>query len=93
VRAGLTAGLPEQEAFGANTPITGAEAAVMLQNALDLRVSVSEESDAPVWAESALTAMNNSGLELEAQNILTRGETAKLLYQATKLRQVSTFME
>lgn len=93
VRAGLTAGLPEQEAFGADTPITGAEAAVMLQNALDLRVSVSETPDAPVWAESALTAMNSNGLDLNAQDTLTRGETAQLLYQASKLRQVTTFLE
>lgn len=36
MRAGLTAGLDDQEAFGADQPITGAEASVMLQNALDL---------------------------------------------------------
>lgn len=35
VRSGLTAGLEEQETFGADSPITEAEAAVMLQNALD----------------------------------------------------------
>ena len=42
VRAGLTAGLENQEIFGAEEPVTAAEAAVMLQNALD--------SAAPVFA-------------------------------------------
>jgi len=36
VRSGLTAGLENQEVFGADQPITGAEAAVMLGTALDL---------------------------------------------------------
>lgn len=35
VRAGLTAGLPDQEAFGAELAISGREAAVLLGNALD----------------------------------------------------------
>ena len=41
LRSGLTAGLPKSEtgSFEAALPITGAEAAVMLQNALDLSIS------------------------------------------------------
>lgn len=35
LRAGLTDGLPDQQTFGAQESITGAEAAVMLENALD----------------------------------------------------------
>ena len=35
VRAGLTAGLPDQETFGAELAISGREAAVLLGNALD----------------------------------------------------------
>lgn len=35
VRSGLTSGLTEQKVFGANEPITGAEAAAMLRSALD----------------------------------------------------------
>ena len=35
IRSGLTAGLPDQETFGANVTITQAEARLMLQNALD----------------------------------------------------------
>ena len=37
---GLPAGLPEQEVFGANESISGAEAAVMLQNGLDLAAHI-----------------------------------------------------
>ena len=35
VRSGLTAELPEQKVFGADAPITGAEATAMLRSALD----------------------------------------------------------
>ena len=41
VRSGLTAGLNEQEVFGADRPITGAEVSRMLQNALDLTAEAS----------------------------------------------------
>ena len=98
VRSGLTAGLPEQDVFGADTPITGAEAAVMLQNALDLPASVSIRSDeeetlAPVWAETALTAMAQQGLTMDAQAVLNRAQAAKLLYHAVKMSETSVFME
>ena len=87
IRAGLTAGLPDQETFGPNTPITGAEAAVMLQNALDLRASLPEsDGSLPAWAETALTALADSGILLEADAPLTRGQAANALYQASALR-------
>ena len=35
VRSGLTAGMPEQETFGANTPITDTEVNILVANALD----------------------------------------------------------
>lgn len=102
VRSGLVAGLPEQEIFGAHQSITGAEAAVMLQNALDLTVAAeNEEQDAmekdagtvPVWAESSLRAMDRRGMSLQADAVLTRGDTAQLLYQAVMLRQASEFAQ
>lgn len=101
VRSGLTAGLPEQEVFGANEPITGAEAAVMLQNALDLTVTrreeadtgAAEESTVPAWAETSLTALSDGGLELNAETILTRAETAQLLYQAVQMLDSNVFAE
>ena len=95
VRSGLTAGLPEQEVFGANEAITGAEAAVMLQNALDLTIpmpdsnaealSQEELAAVPVWAAVALTTMEEHGMVMDGNAVLTRGEAAQLLYRAAKL--------
>ena len=85
VRSGLTAGLPDQDTFGADIPITGAEAAVMAQNAMDLRAGedqrVSEQ--VPVWAEYALRAMREVGLTLDADSPLTRAQAAELMYQVS----------
>lgn len=99
VRSGLTAGLPEQEVFGADAPLTGAEAAVMLQNALDLRVAMQEDtqtaagSTLPVWACTAVTALSENGFELDAETILSRGDAAQLLYQAVQMYNKSVFSE
>ena len=99
VRSGLTAGLPEQEVFGADAPITGAEAAVMLQNALDLRVAMQEdmqtaaESASPVWAQTAVNTLSDNGFSLNAETILTRKDAAQILYQAVQLNNQSVFSE
>ena len=99
VRSGLTSGLPEQDVFGADVPITGAEAAVILQNALDLRVAMQEEaqtsaeSTMPVWAETAVTTLSENGFELDADANLTRGQTAQILYQAVQMYNKSVFSE
>ncbi len=90
VRSGLTANLPDQETFGANTVISGAEAAVILQNALELTGGEAGETAAgdatiPVWAETALTTMQAHGFALDT-NSLTRGQAAEVLYQAVQLR-------
>ena len=95
VRSGLTAGLPNQEVFGSGEEITGAEAAVMLQNALDLAVpmpdsnaealSQEELAAVPVWAAVALTTMEEHGMPMDANAPLTRGEAAQLLYRAAKI--------
>ena len=95
VRSGLTADLPDQETFGEDTPITGAEAAVMLQSALDLTVplpdsnaealSQEEALAVPAWAAVALTAMEEHDMALDANAPLTRGDAAQLLYRAAKL--------
>lgn len=99
VRSGLTAGLPEQEVFGADAPITGAEAAVMLQNALDLRVAMQEdtqtaaESTSPVWAQTAVNTLSDNGFFLNAETVLTREDAAQILYQAVQLNNQSVFSE
>jgi VCBS repeat-containing protein len=99
-RSGLAANLPlgENGSFQADAPITGAEAAVILQNALDLTISqetletlamtaATEDavSDVPAWAQVSLTAMADNGIQLEASTSLTRGDVAQLLYQVSYL--------
>lgn len=99
VRSGLTAGLPEQEVFGADMPISGAEAAVMLQNALDLTVSRPEKVDAaaeqtvPAWAENALTALSDHDMQLDANGPVSRADAAQLLYQTVWMKNHPTYTE
>lgn len=86
IRSGLTAGLPAEETFRADEAITGGEAAVMLQNALDLPSAPAEaDSSAPAWAASALSAMAAEGIELGAEEPLTRGEAAELMYEISRI--------
>ncbi len=95
VRAGLTAGLPDSETFGADTVITGAEAAVLLQNALDVTAEdtpVMAEDTAPAWAASAIHALNSNGIALDASANLTRGVAAETLYQASLLSETAPGM-
>lgn len=91
LRAGLTAGLPEQQTFGAEELITGAEAGVLLKNALSLTASAAdafdEESDIPAWAQDALTAAAENGFALKADAPLTRAAAAEILY---RVRQISS---
>jgi len=91
MRAGMTAGLPASESgsFGYDEAITGGEAAVMLQNAMDLAVltvAVDGKSDTENhWAAAAVTVMNENGIDLSLTDTLTRGEVAMLLYQISKM--------
>ena len=89
IRSGLTAGLPWQETFGPEETITGAEASVLLQNALDLTAApeamAQSDVSAPDWAQSSLTALSGSGIFLDPQTILTRADVAQVLYQAALL--------
>jgi len=88
VRAGLTAGLPVSETFGPEVTITGAEAAVMLHNALDLgqieAPVMAVDSDGPQWAASAMQVLSGHGISLDTE-ALTRGEAAEVLYRAVQL--------
>lgn len=87
MRSGLTAGWPEGDIFRAEQPITGAEAAVMLQNALDLTVqTVTADEAVPVWAQQAVSVLADHGMALDAAQTLTRGQAAELLYQVSQLK-------
>ena len=88
MRSGLTAGWPEGNVFSAEKPITGAEAAVMLQNALDLTAAetASQEETVPAWAADALLTLASHGILLEAEEVLTRGDAAEVIYQIAQLK-------
>lgn len=86
-RSGLVAGWPDTQDY--NTAISGAEAAVVLQNALDLSISpealeqVAALTDTvPDWATAAVTAMSCNGVTVDAASPLTRAQLAQLLYDA-----------
>lgn len=86
MRSGLVTNLPEE--FNANAPITGAEAAVILQNALDLsRQQQSEADETTTYTDTALAVMNENGLMLTADGELTRAQAADILYKAHGLAQ------
>lgn len=92
IRSGLTAGLPESEVFDADGTITGAEAAVMLQNGLDLALSQETlstydelDEQIPAWAAGALTVLQENGVTMDANAPLTRADAAKVLYQVSVL--------
>lgn len=105
IRSGLTAGLPATDtgSFDAGQPITGAEAAVMLQNVLDLTVSqqtleavesaaTAIKEEVPAWASSSLTAMADNGILLIAEETMNRGQVAKLLYQVNQMADTAPGM-
>lgn len=89
-RSGILEQLPVSDSgsFDADTPITGGEAAVMLQNALDLSItqnalgsSVLSDDTVPEWAATAVTVMADNGLRMSACDVLTRSDVACILYQ------------
>ena len=86
IRHGLTAGIPAWETF--TEPITAPEAAVMIQNALDLPVPErSDASELPAWAASSGAALEEKGMILEEGGLLSRGSAAELLLEIHYLRK------
>ena len=94
MRAGLTDGIETQETSW-QQPVTGAEAAVMVQNALDLTAKdvLSLREEDPDWAAPALAVMAVNGIQLSAGDALTRGDVAKMLYQVHDLSATAPGME
>ncbi len=90
-RSGLTANWETSGAL--DEPITGAEAAVILQNALDLTVDsgileteqTANKEEIPTWAAASLTILAENGVALEANAPMTRAEVAETLYQVSLL--------
>jgi len=87
IRSGLVSGW-QQESFDMNAPVTGAETAVALQNALDLSAGHEEivyGEEVPSWAATSLAVMAANGVELEAATPMTRGQIAQVLYQVSRM--------
>lgn len=87
LRSGLLENFPADEtaAVDYEAGITGAEAAVILQNAMDLSVSGGDQAvdaEIPIWAVTAMAAMEEGGISLPAAQTLNRGQAAEILYQA-----------
>ena len=97
LRAGLTAGLPDAD--NTTQAITGAEAAVMLQNALDLTVSQNILKDqstvsqddlvVPAWAAVSLSVLEENDIHVSAFDTLTRSDVSQILYEASHLATFS----
>ena len=89
VRSGLLANWQAGETggFDAEAPITGREAALILQNAMDLPETVEtaaqDGAEALPAAERALAVMNENGFMLEGEIALTRARVAEILYQVS----------
>ena len=89
MRRGLVSGEATEAGlmFRPNDPVTGQEAAVILQNLLRLPITAavipSEESS---WAAASLQALREAGVPMTAPEApLTRQEAAQLLRQVADL--------
>ena len=98
LRSGLTAGWTDMEHL--NEAITGAEAAVMLQNALDLAItkdaltakSTASEDVVPAWAAVSLSVLEDNGIYVSATGTLNRSDVSQILYEASHLAAISAGM-
>ena len=96
IRSGLIANLDNWQSgkLSPGEPITGGEAAVILQNALDLGIQTDaplettvQEQNVPTFADMAIQAMTQNGIRLTQDQILNRGVVATILYQVSQLAQ------
>lgn len=69
VRSGLTDGLENQQVFGQDTPITAAEADVLLKNALNREESCIAPEELPMTRAQAACALYDAAMEQKSQGI------------------------
>lgn len=96
MRLGVISGTREdgKVVFRPNDPITGAEAAVLLDNILQLPAGTVQDTAAPDWAESSVQAMSSAGVTVATPTEnLTRLETARLLYSVSKVSNQAPGLE
>ncbi len=83
VRKGIVRGEIRDDAllFRPNDPIKGREAAVILQNVLQLPVSASvQDGTEPKWSAASVQALGEAGFSVAPDENLTREEAVCLLY-------------
>ena len=80
MRSGLTAGWQSSQ-FHADEAICGQEAALMIQNALDLTLSAA----AMEAADSSVAVLAENGVMLPVGSAMTRAQVAMVLYQVSLL--------
>ncbi len=96
LRSGLISNWPETESgsFECDKSITQEEAAVLVQNALELPVSQQTwdaqpagktDTEVSAWAASSVAVLQDNGICLTAGEVLTRGQAAQVLYQVSIL--------
>lgn len=101
LRNGMISGVSEEGgvSFLAHAPMTQAEAAVMVQNILQLPLSQTasvfspEDSACPAWAAEAAAALYQAGINLDVTNdtqLLTRRDAARVLYDIHNLMDQNT---
>ncbi len=73
--------------FRPKDSVSAQEAAVLLQNLLELPVTVgARETVLPVWSATAVQALSEAGIAVDAQSsTVTRIEAAELFYRVSKL--------
>ena len=91
IRSGLLDGLPKD--LNIYEPVTGAEAAVMVQNALAMPVIGQTDDAIAAWAADSVAALTATGIVLEAEKTLTRGDVAELLYQVSLVSYTAPGMQ
>lgn len=69
VRSGLTDGLPEQQVFEPDSPITAAEADVLLKNALNREESCIAPEELPLTRAQAACALYDAAKQAQQQGI------------------------
>ena len=89
MRRGIVNGMVSERGlvFRPNEPVTAGQAAVMLQNMLELPVSAAvSQTDAPYWAASSMQALQEAGIPLAAADTsVSRIEAARMLYRVSRL--------
>lgn len=88
VRKGIVRGEIQEDGlvFRPNEPIRGREAAVILQNLLQLPVSAAvQEATEPQWSAASVQALGEAGFAIEPGGILTREAAVCILYGISKL--------